>query len=162
MNFFEVWSAEQAIENAKVPNSSLPQVSLMEYLDRTPKLQALIGLNLVRRPTLTEEELNLLNSSVIREGSINDPDFFGQTPLIIACISLHPEFVKWLLEHGASPFIKDRNGKDCFEIISSMLDYKPLDYRMHPHTAWYIGEERKKFTARAQEIIELFNAKFKK
>lgn len=65
------------------------------------------------------EGLEVVEMLVGRGASLDPVDDRGRSALMIAAGRDHPQIVRWLLEHGADPALRDKEGKTAADLAAS-------------------------------------------
>jgi len=60
--------------------------------------------------------MDLLKVLLEAGADIHQPDARGATPLLVCCASGRIEFIRFLMERGADPTVKNSQGQDAEEI----------------------------------------------
>jgi ankyrin repeat protein len=63
----------------------------------------------------------VLNFCIEKSADLNIKNFMGETPLMWALRKLDIDSIKYLLEHGANPKLKNNNKEDIFSMIGSWV-----------------------------------------
>ena len=70
-----------------------------------------------------------------RQTILNAPNFFGDTPLILAASNGHLSVVDWLIERGADITTKDKVGYDLFLAAAASGEISIMEYLLQKYPA---------------------------
>ncbi len=101
---------ELLLEYGADPNSQI------EYWGNTPLYNVMYKYH---DPRLSKYKADYIDIACILLRWGADPNkatFMGYTPINIKWLELEPKFLKFLIENGADPYIKNREGESCLEI----------------------------------------------
>lgn len=134
-----------------------------KYLMSDPRLSGLFAFNLEEEPSLSSKEESILNHFIRVGNNINVRDRTGKTALMYACRNLNPYFVKWLLDHGANPKIKNViDGFDCLQIAHWITTCDPNHAHQGPCSDSCLLSLSQKRIARFQTVQKLLTDSLKK